>query len=392
MSRRARRAVVAARERRHATRKAAAAEREERTRLAEARRQWKRLGPTAQFELACEIVDTRATELKRAYAAVLSVAAGNSRYRRARASRPAVWREPAVTFLVARKWSSTSKARRPDAVPPYLWAYATVDGERRLCAVPTDVEDAREYRLEAQSRARIVVTPPDGAEDLQPIDGAITCLVALTPRSRVRYAMSCRHVFGLALSAPAVYPANAAVSREDVATGAPVPPVLARSHEIYGLLEPGGDGNFDVALARLSVDPADPALLDAIEALAPFDGQRYVDGHRAIRELGEYAILTPRGEKRATYVRGWSASEQVPVKYGALGSLRQGVLVIESMVSGGGTSRGDSGSPVVTHDRTQLVGMHFAGFDRTSYMIPAYELVRRRNFVGLADGEPLLIG
>ena len=140
MSRRARRAVVAARERRHATRKAAAAEREERTRLAEARRQWKRLGPTAQFELACEIVDTRATELKRAYAAVLSVAAGNSRYRRARASRPAVWREPAVTFLVARKWSSTSKARRPDAVPPYLWAYATVDGERRLCAVPTDVE------------------------------------------------------------------------------------------------------------------------------------------------------------------------------------------------------------------------------------------------------------
>lgn len=390
MSRRARGVILAERERRHERQKAAAVAREERARLADARRQWKRLGPTGQFELACEIVETRASELKRAYPGVLSVAAGHSRYRRSNAKRPSVWHEPAVTFLVARKWSSTSKARRPDAVPQYLLAYAVVDGKRQLCAVPTDVEDAREYQLKAQARSRVIVTPPEDSEGLEPIDGAITCLVTLTPRSRVRYAMSCRHVFGLALSAPAVYPADAAVSREDAA-GEPVPPVIARSHAIFGLLQPGTDDNFDVALARLSLDDDDPALLEVIEQLAPFDGQRYVDGHREIRDLREYTILTPRGAKPATYVRGWASSEQVPVRYGGLGSLRQGVLVIESMVSGGGTAAGDSGSPVVTTDRTQLVGMHFAGLDRTAYMIPAYELVKRRNFVGLADGEPLLI-
>jgi len=62
-----------------------------------------------------------------------------------------------------------------------------------------------------------------------------------------------------------------------------------------------------------------------------------------------------------------------------------------SRSNGDGTTEGDSGSPVVTLNRTQLVGMHFAGFKQTSYMIPAYELVQRKNYVGFADGAPFII-
>ncbi|HSB70333.1 MAG TPA: hypothetical protein VLT62_13460 [Candidatus Methylomirabilis sp.] len=378
------------RERREARWQAAAAERAERKRLAEARRAWKRLGARGQFELACEIVETRAGELKGAYPGVLSLAAGHSRYRRPDAARASVWHEPAVTFLVQRKWSAKGKSRRSDAIPAYLFAYASVGGKRELCAVPTDVEDARHYRLRAQARSAIIVTPPEGRRGLRPADGTITCLVSLSPGSQTRYLMSCRHVFGLVASAPDDYPTDAAVSREN--DGAPVGPVIARVDEIYGLLRAGTNDNFDVALARLAVDADDPAVLAVIEPFAPFDGQRYVDGHTEISELREYTILTPRGAKAAAYVRGWASAEQVPVDYGRLGTLRQRVLVIESSVRGGGTTAGDSGSPVVTKDRTQLVGMHFAGVNEISYMIPAYELVKRANYVGFARGVPFVIG
>jgi hypothetical protein len=202
--------------------------------------------------------------------------------------------------------------------------------------------------------------------------------------------MSCRHVFGLVASAPDEYPTDAAVSREK--DGAPVGPVIARVDEVYGLLRGGSNDNFDVALARLAVDADDPAAMAVMEPFAPFGGQRYVEGHTEISELREYTIFTPRGAKTAAYVRGWASAEQIPVDYGPLGILRQRVLVIESSVSGGGTTAGDSGSPVVTKDRTRLVGMHFAGVGQVSYMIPAYELVRRTNYVGFAGTEPFVIG
>jgi V8-like Glu-specific endopeptidase len=128
-----------------------------------------------------------------------------------------------------------------------------------------------------------------------------------------------------------------------------------------------------------------------LDRLAPFNGQRYVDGHKAIRDLHEYTILTARGAKTAQYVRGWASSEQVAVQYGSFGSLRQRVLVIESSLTTDHTAPGDSGAPIVTKDRTQLVGMHFAGVNETSYMIPAYELVQRRNYIGFASGEPFVI-
>lgn len=377
-------------ERQEIRRQAVAAKRAERKCLVDAQRAWKRLARRGQFELACEIVETRSRELKQAYSGVLSLAAGHSRYRRPNASRRSVWHEPAVTFLVKRKWSAKGKFRRSDAIPAYLFAYTSVGGKRELCAVPTDVEDARHYRLRAQARSAVIVTPPEGRTGLRPADGTITCLVSLGPGSRTQYVMSCRHVFGLVASASDDYPTDAAVSRES--NGAPEGPVIARVDEVYGLLRAGAKDNFDVALARVVLDVDDPAVRAVVESFAPFSGRRYVDGHAEISDLREYTILTPRGGKTAAYVRGWASAEQVPVDYGPLGTLRQRVLVIESSVSGSGTTAGDSGSPVVTKDRTRLVGMHFSGVNQISYMIPAYELVRRTNYVGFADGEPFVIG
>src|SRR5262245_41150828 len=153
----------ARRERQHADRRRAALEREARQRLARATQTWKRLDGAAQMALVCEIVETRSDELRRAYRGVLAVAAGHSRYRRPGARRKSVDHEPAVTFLVSRKWKTKRPTPRPGDVPARLLAHASVEGLRQLCAVPTDVEDAREYRLSAQAAFPILVTPPPGS-------------------------------------------------------------------------------------------------------------------------------------------------------------------------------------------------------------------------------------
>ena len=376
------------RELRHADRRAEARRREQAERLSRAAKDWKQLGADAQFDLVCEIIETRSDELKRAYAGVLGIAAGHSRYRRAGATHKTVWREPAVTFLVRRKWRSGS-AKAAGTIPGRLLAYASVDGRRTLCAVPTDVEDARDYRLSAQASSGIIVTPPPSMSDLDESKGAITCVLRTSPTSPTQYVLGCRHVLGLAESLPPEYPRDAGVFRES--GNEPIEPLVASVSDIYGLLHAGTEDNFDVALARLRLPADDPAVRTLVERLGSSDGQRYVDGHKAIKELGTYTILTPRGEKTATYVRGWAPSEQPLVTYGSFGSLRQGVLIIESHLTGTATAPGDSGSPIVTKDRSRLVGMHFAGVNRTSYMIPAYELVNRGNYVGFAAGAPFVI-
>jgi hypothetical protein len=377
------------RERRHVEAQDAVASRAAHQRLVRAKRAWAQLDDTAKFELVCELVDTRSDELTRAYTGVLAVAAGHARYRRRNARRKSVDREPAVTFLVERKWPAKRKVPRAGDVPARLWAYAYVGGRRELCAVPTDVEDARHYRLRAQARAHVLVTPPAAMVGINRGRGAVTCVIRTSADSPDAYMMSCRHVFGLTAST-AAHPLQAEVARDD--GGTPSPPVLARVGDIYGPLSSTSRHNFDVALARLEVGERSDALSAVLDRLSPVDGLPYVDGHTAISQLDEYVILAPTGDKRAKYVRGWPATGQPPVDYDRLGLLRQGVLVIESSVLDASPRAGDSGAPVVTRDRTRLVGMHFAGVNETSYMIPAYELVKRSNYVGFGDGEPFVIG
>lgn len=378
------------RERRHVDARAVAAEREGRQRLARATQAWSRLEPTAQFELVCELVETRSEELKRAYTGVLSVAAGHSRYRKSpQARRKSVDHEPAVTFLVERKWPSKGKARPAGAVPNRLWSYASIGGQRVLCAVPTDVEDARDYRVRVEAGSHILVTPPPASQGANASRGAVTCMIRTVAASQEVYLLSCRHVFCLTASAPN-HPIGAEVTRVD--GGNPTGPVLARVDDIYGPLRSGSNHNFDVALARLEVGEDSTALAAVLDRLEPTNGLRYVDGFAEIERLREYLILVPGGgAKRATFVRGWPAAGPPEIEYPRLGSLSQGVLVVESSVDGNGTAPGDSGAPVVTLDRTLLVGMHFAGVGQTSYMIPAYELVNRKNYVGFADGPPFVL-
>jgi hypothetical protein len=184
------------------------------------------------------------------------------------------------------------------------------------------------------------------------------------------------------------HPSGAAVNRND--GGSAAEPLLATVDDIYGPLDSGSDHNFDVALARLTIGENTPALSAVLDRLAPATGLRHVAGFEEIERLGEYVILAPGKDKRAKYVRGWPPGGEPRVDYGPLGLLSQGVVVIESSVAAG-TEGGDSGSPVVTLDRTRLVGMHFAGSGDKAYMIPAYELVQRQNYVGFAAGEPLVI-
>ena len=65
------------------------------------------------------------------------------------------------------------------------------------------------------------------------------------------------------------------------------------------------------------------------------------------------------------------------------------VVLVQSEARGARTEGGDSGSPVVTADGRTLLGMHIAGDGERSFMIPAFELLRTGNYVGLLPGGKL---
>ena len=102
------------------------------------------LSPAEQVAVAEEVILTRAVELARAYPNTVAISFGPRR-RRGEISEGA---PPCVRFLVGVKWPpSTRRVPPKGTIPGRLLAMATVGGRRRLCAVPTDVEDARFSKL-----------------------------------------------------------------------------------------------------------------------------------------------------------------------------------------------------------------------------------------------------
>ena len=82
-----------------------------------------------QLAVAEEVVLTRAVELARAYPNTVAISFGPRR-------------------RVGAKWPPSARRVPPKGtIPRRLLAMATLGGRRMLCAVPTDVEDARFSRL-----------------------------------------------------------------------------------------------------------------------------------------------------------------------------------------------------------------------------------------------------
>jgi hypothetical protein len=345
----------------------------------EAEANFDRLSLRDQLALVREAAETRAAELTQAFPNVIAVSYGFRR--RERRTRKIIERVPCVKLLVKRKWTRGTGDDVPGKVPKCLYAYWTVRGTRRLCALPTDVEDAREHartRPHGLSNVRVRAEKPRDDEPRPSTLGVLAC--AVRRPDGVRYAVSCQHVLLPGCVVDDRF-APAAVSVLD-GDGKKI----ATSVAVRGRLGDLTPLSLDAQLARID-DPA--AVATALGDLTVQGFARDPDDALLSSRL---FIHTPRGVIRAKVNAMRDRTLKIPYG-GILGDVAHERLI--ELQTDEPTRGGDSGSPVFTRaDGGQLMGMLIAGPPDTtpnrpgtlSHAIPAAHLLDPDRYIG-ARGE-----
>jgi hypothetical protein len=319
-----------------------------------------------QIALAREIAQTRGAELCRAYAGVVLVGYGVRRKRNRRSGAVRVVDEPCVTLVVRKKWPGKKAPNRKSApLPAYLLAYWPVSGRRKLCAVPTDVDESVDYAgaLVQSAAAPINVDQGLGAN---PQRGMLTCALRRSTYPDLVYVMSCRHV----------------LSRDDRKTSGASVGVGQQARPLgvtRGVMGPLKDKELFSLDAQLAEVTDFSALREAL------------GGHRLARlaEPGTLLpstcyILTSHGPVK---VRESKIVLNMPLEYSGYRFIYHDELVKSEFVSGK-TDKGDSGAPVVSNENGgMLLGMHIAGDGSTAYAIPAWDLFTPVLFRGAVSSE-----
>ena len=319
-----------------------------------------------QLAIAEEVAITRAGELCLAFSNVVRVSFGYRRRRDLLNRKQLIVPQPCVRFTVANKRYERRTMALVREIPSRLLAFCRTGGNRRLCAVPTDVEDIAPHlsvRAEA-GPASISVNWNGGSES-----GMIACALRRDFVPDSVYGLSCRHV----LSVSAQFfdePTWGAVVRVGSLSDSMV---LGQTLSIAGDLGPSD--SFDAQLFEVT----NVAGLQQALPLPEVTGYA-----RTAAELPtNYDIVTSRGRINATFVDfvdegGYEVSGR---------DIRHRRLVQSHPETG--TDAGDSGSPVISKDGRLLLGMHVAGLadlDRQgyyltiSYMIPAWDLLNPANY------------
>lgn len=329
------------------------------------------LTPAEQMSVVQEVVETRAAELVRAYRNVIDVSFGYRRRRSQRTGGYQIVRTPCVRFVVRRKWQRGAEEDPEAKIPERLFAYCWVKGQRCLCAVPTDVEDARAFAVTRPQGGRIEVNFREAS-----VDGSIACGVRRSVDDRA-FALSCRHVLSLSEAYPNEPTWGAAVTVS--ADGGPTR--LGKTRSIAGTLQKAPRESFDAQLLEVT-------SLDALRlALGGIRISTYASGLDDLPD--RVSILTPRGDVGA-HKLGFILGSPVYI-VGQIGEIQHRMLV--QTVPDTPTQAGDSGSPVVSQARKEmLLGMHIAGVDngegnRFAYVIPAWQLFDPENYNGAANSE-----
>ena len=347
----------------------------------QARRNFRALDREQRLELAREIVETRASELCLAYRNVVSVAFGY-KVRRNNAGVSRVSRTACVIFVVKEKWQGDDEVNPLQTLPRELFAYVRIDGERRLCAVPTDVDPAEEYtdvRPESSTREMVNVKQESTRQNSV---GTVTVAVRRSSEPEKIFALSCRHVFSLSGKSKAtratknlVYVRSDPGKRVGLTTG------------VRGALRTKGT-SFDAQLAEVTEVDSLGALLEGVR----FDGpDAWAEGFRDIPEayfllVAGHSSNRPREQATAIRMRKSRVFQNFPIDY--RGRIRGKVThqwVVKSVRTSGGLGPfpGDSGAPMVSRrNGGMLLGMHFAGNSTgdVSYMLPAWELLNPYNY------------
>lgn len=361
--------------------------------IAAGRKAYAALPAAERLELCRDIVATRRRELSLAHDNVVMVTAGFKECRVPGTRRRRYTRTPCVIFVVRSKWSRRPRAGHPRALPRELAASWWSAGERVTCAVPTDVVTERRFfdaELQAMSGIR-VQRPGTGASFI----GNIACAVRVTVDGQRRDMMlSCLHVLSPIPAADRGPPyAGAAVRRANPGSAPP----FGASAPIGGVIRSDGAPSFDVQLAEVSDRAALRLALDglSLSARAPYvpsrdDFDRLVLAGARLRILvSPYNTDTGQPESgRVAYARyahdhpdadGWDCEAMV-------GGVRKTIVIyqrrlIDLRFVRGRAVAGDSGSPVVVMAADggyTLAGMHLAGSDTHSVMLPAWQLFQPR--------------
>ncbi len=355
----------------------------EHTSLAQAQRNFKRgLKRADQLQLAHEVSVTQGPTLVGAYTNLLSVGSGYRTRRNADTGVPALQREPCVSFLVRRKWPTAGRPGHPQALPKHLLAFANVNGQRLLCAVPTDVRPRSDYGKPV---------PHDGGESF-PFGilvrqaqadsysaGVATCAVHRPAQPGTSYVLSCRHV----LSWPAVDLSQNLAPRPVRLSRAPHSP-LGKSTAVRGPLDAGLVAGFDAQLAAVE-QPA--ALRDALGGLVFDSATSYLHEPGELDKDGGFYVATGRLGADGRRLLVWVNYEDTVTDFEMPYTRADGskVVVRHDLVLFGVPAAplifGDSGAPAVRLRRgQQLVGMYIGGEDGRAFVIPAWQLMHPANY------------
>lgn len=350
------------------------------TQVAAARSAFNQLDRETQSTLVEELVETRSAELCRAYRNVIDVSIAFKRRCKASGDVKLI-RKPCVRFLVKKKWTSEEEQNPDEELPKFLFSYSTLNGERRLCAIPTDVVSADEYAHIVPQSNQIVVTPKRNAGDHNAL-GVITCVVKRSEEDEQAFAIGCRHVFSITKRrSPRFFVGTVQIQQDRRHVG--------ETRNIRGEMVANKKYSFD---AQASVIEDLTALRQCLDGLK-LDG--YAGNHTDIPN--SYWIQVPG---RAP-VKAENQSPRPIIGFG-INYSGVGLVFHQQLIEGRALTRGgDSGSPCTSRKNGGLLlGMHIAGPSPKSgtgpgpvFMIPAWQLMRRSNYKGASSTDDwVLVG
>lgn len=363
--------------------------------------------PSFLHTLARELAIARGPELTRNYRSLVWVMPGFRTRRGARGQR--TLKELCVVFVVRRKRELSSQATQ--CLPAWLLTFAEHDGVRKPFALPTDVQEASDYRAaQAHGDSGVWVQRPGWATR----PGHFVSFIALDAGgARQICLLSAQHVFSPFADGDALQVQGGLnVMPLDAQGGKAGAPRLALSVAAGGVLRADqrpDRPSFDVQLA--AVDPAGMALLRQHAPLKKFNAQ--LPWLRSPSELlqanqhGPFHLLTPDNHGTQPH-RG-----ALPM---ALLSLPTSPVGFEyELQSGGQLTRrqvfhaeliafkatgvakplgGDSGSPIVVRHSDgsmTLAAMHIGGDGQgLSWAIPAWRLLDLRQWLQFPAGASIV--
>lgn len=338
------------------------------------------LSRAEQLQLAFEVALSRGQELCRAYKNVMKVTSGFRTRRDNSVSKPRLYREPCIGFIVKRKWGTAGRIGDQQALPKHLLAFGTVSGRRVLCAIPTDVRLMSDYgrpvphdSLEAMPYGILV----DRENARYYSSGVATCGIRRSVDPSTVYVMSCRHV----LSRTAL-DLDRDQTRLPILLGAAARTEMGSTTDIRGRLDDDSSASFDAQLATLENAQELGGVLGGIS----FDAEdSYLTRPGDIEDGFWVATGRLGADSRRLFV--WVEYQDPVPDFEMPYQLADGTTIIvkHDLVLHGVPQEpllfGDSGSPAIRVKRGQrLIGMYIGGSAGHAYVIPAWQLLTPRNF------------